>query len=111
VTAATEEPDPYLALRSVFADMFERLAGDRVLAEVLPAGTVPGATDAMQRINELIGELLEAAKKDGRVRADATITDVRVLLGGCSAQLARFGDRDPALWRRYGELVLNALRP
>ena len=55
--------------------------------------------------------LLEAAKNDGRIRADATIMDVRVLLGGCSAQLARFGDRDPALWRRYGKFVLNALRP
>lgn len=111
VTTATAETDPYLALGSMFADMFERLAGDRVLVEVLPAGTVPGAADAMQRINELIGGLLEAAKADGRIRPDATIRDVRVLLGGCSAQLARFGDRDPEVWRRYGELVLNALRP
>jgi hypothetical protein len=36
---------------------------------------------------------------------------LRVMAGGCAKQLTAFGDRDPARWRRYGELIASALRP
>jgi hypothetical protein len=34
-----------------------------------------------------------------------------VLVGGFSRVLLDLGDRDPATWRRYTGLVLDALRP
>jgi hypothetical protein len=54
---------------------------------------------------------MERAKADGKIRADATLQDLTVLLGGCARQPARLGEHDPAAWRRYGGIVMNALRP
>jgi AcrR family transcriptional regulator len=108
--AAVAEPDPYTALGSALADVFERLADDRVIAELLPTGTVPGADDTLQHTMELFGDLLEAGKATGQIRPDATVQDIRVLLGGCATQLTKLGDRTPATWHRYGRLILNALR-
>lgn len=58
-----------------------------------------------------LSELMDAAKPTGMVRDDATIVDLRVVLCGMAVQLIRIAERDPALWRRYGELTLRALRP
>jgi AcrR family transcriptional regulator len=110
VVAAVAEPDPYTALGSALADIFERLADDRVIAELLPAGAVPGTDDTVQHTMELLGELLEAGKTTGQIRPDASVQDLRVLLGGCATQLTKLGDRSPAAWHRYGGLILNALR-
>ena len=41
----------------------------------------------------------------------ATVTDLKVLAGGCAKQLASMGVADPAQWRHYGDLTLAALRP
>ncbi|MFI6547162.1 hypothetical protein ACIBO9_28330 [Streptomyces prunicolor] len=63
------------------------------------------------RVGELLGTLLESAKAHGAIRSDATVADIRILAGGCARQLARTGIADPEEWRRYGELVMSALRP
>ncbi|MFD5863138.1 SbtR family transcriptional regulator [Streptomyces chartreusis] len=55
--------------------------------------------------------LMNEAKAAGRVRPDASPLDLRVVLCGMCLQLIRLEERDPALWRRYGELTLRALRP
>ncbi|WP_405539320.1 TetR/AcrR family transcriptional regulator [Streptomyces sp. NBC_00075] len=109
--AATREPEPGPALGELLGDVFERLAQDRILAEVIPRGAVPGAEQSMQRMVALMGVLLAAAKAEGRIRSDATSEDLSILIAGCAHQLRRLHPRDPAQWRRYGELVLNALRP
>jgi hypothetical protein len=54
---------------------------------------------------------MESAKAAGGIRADATRLDLRVMLCGTVVQLIRIAEREPALWRRYGELTLRALRP
>jgi len=55
--------------------------------------------------------LMDEAKAAGRIRADAGPLDLRVVLCGMCLQLVNLAERDPALWRRYGELTLRALRP
>ena len=110
VADALTEPGPYEALRTLLRDVFERLCRDRVLADVLPTG----GTEAEARVRrpfELIERLLTAARADDRMRDDVTSQDIRVLLGGCARQLALLGVRDPVSWRRYADLVVNALRP
>ena len=108
IAAAAREPDAFTALSDLLGDMAERLAGDRVLAAVLPKG---------DRLTEDTGpaedlaRVIAAAQRQGRLRADVSIEDVRVLLGGCSRVLIERGIHDPAQWRRYAGLVLNALRP
>ncbi|MDN3354367.1 TetR/AcrR family transcriptional regulator [Actinomadura sp. DC4] len=106
VAAAAEESDAFTALRELLGDMSERLAGDRVLAAVLPTDDqwIEGLTEQFSRI-------VDAARRQGRLRSDATIQDIRILLGGSSRALIEQGIHDPAQWRRYANLVLNALRP
>ena len=63
------------------------------------------------RILDLIGQLVAAARSSGKIRPDAGELDIRVLLCGVVRQLIVLDERDPAVWRRYADLVLNALRP
>ena len=65
---------------------------------------------AGSRALELIDGILDAAKAQGLIRPDVTAQDLRILLGGCTRQLTAMNNRDPILWRRFGEFVLNALR-
>ena len=44
------------------------------------------------------------------MRADAAPADLKVLLSGIGRALAAAGERDPAVWRRYVGLVVDALR-
>jgi AcrR family transcriptional regulator len=104
---AFADPDPYRALHTYVLDLFESLAGDRLLADALSEATLVSTV----HIVDLLTSLVEAAKPTGRVRADAGEMDVRVLICGAVLQLMAVGGRDPEVWRRYGELVLNALRP
>jgi MFS family permease len=83
---------------------------DRLLVDALAQGVIsaPGfSPDTTGRI----ADMMERAKADGKIRADATLQDLTVLLGGCATQPARLGEHDPAAWRRYGGIVMNALRP
>lgn len=107
VSEALAEPDAGQALAMLLPDMFEMLAGNRLLAEVMYEHASSGGT----RVLDLMGVLLESARTQGAVRLDATVADLRILAGGCAKQLAHMGIADPAEWRRYGELVLAALRP
>lgn len=58
------------------------------------------------------GEALLVSQKAGRVRADLTVEDIRViaLMLGAPSRTAAVGDRD-ALSRRTLALVLDAVRP
>ncbi|WP_205650313.1 TetR/AcrR family transcriptional regulator [Actinoplanes solisilvae] len=103
---ALEGDDPYAELVSYLPHLFEVLAADRVLADAFFAGELPQAAELL----DLIGELLERAKAFGPIRPDAGRTDVRVILCGAVRQLITLDERDPASWRRYAGLVLNAFR-
>ncbi|MFF5084017.1 TetR/AcrR family transcriptional regulator [Actinoplanes sp. NPDC000266] len=104
--AALEGEDAYGELCSYVPDMFAALAADRVLADALFDGQIGPATMILAQV----GELLERAARDGPVRPDAGEADVRVVLCGAVRQLIALGEHDPAVWRRYADMVLNAFR-
>ncbi len=104
---ALELPDPYERFRAFVLRLFETLAGDRLLSEALATAEFRDDSDLLTRLSDL----MQAAKATGQVGADATVCDLRVVLCGVTLQLMRTAERDPALWRRYGELTLKALRP
>jgi AcrR family transcriptional regulator len=108
--AAESGPDAHRALDAALGDIFERLADDRVLVDALAHGVI-SAPGPSPDTGGRIADMMERAKADGKIRADATLQDLTVLLGGCARQLARLGEHDPAAWRRYGGIVMNALRP
>src|SRR5215472_12077947 len=109
--AAAGQPATPETLRLLLCDIFERLACERVLAEVLPKEVIPGTRAIMEHVMTHLDRVVETQKAAGHLRPDATAHDLRVMVGGCARQLTALGDRDPARWRRYGELIANALRP
>lgn len=104
---ALVEPNADRALRDYIVDLFGTLAHNRLLADVL----AEGATVSSTRILDLLADLLTTARTSGYIRPDVTVTDLRVLLCGAILQLIRIDIRHETAWRRYGELVVNALRP
>jgi AcrR family transcriptional regulator len=86
--------------------LFDTLAGDRGLATALFEGRLPAAG----RLIESLGELLRGAAAAGQARADSDELDVRVVLCGAIRQLIVLQEYDPAIWRRYALMVLNAFR-
>lgn len=104
---ALRQADPSQAFSDYVLRLFEGLAGDRLLSEVLAGAGFRSVSGLLSQLSDL----MESAKADGSVRADATVVDLRVVLCGMAVQLIRIDESDPALWRRYGELALRALRP
>ncbi|MFB7493463.1 TetR/AcrR family transcriptional regulator [Streptomyces sp. NPDC056161] len=104
---ALAEADPARAFEAYVRLLFETLAGDRLLSEVLAEGRSAHTGPLLDR---LVG-LMTEAKAAGLVRADVTLLDLRVVLCGMTLQLLALAERDPALWRRYGDMTLRSLRP
>jgi AcrR family transcriptional regulator len=104
---ALAQPDPCQAFGDYVLRLFEGLAHDRLLSEALADEGFSSTSGLLATLSDL----MESAKAAGGVRADATVLDLRVVLCGTVVQLIRVAEREPALWRRYGELTLRALRP
>lgn len=108
-TAPTlSQTEPERAFDTYVILLFENLARDRLLSEALADGRpAPYIRPLLDRLSALMDE----AKTAGRLRPDANPLDLRVVLCGMCLQLVNLAERDPALWRRYGGLTLQALRP
>lgn len=104
--SALREADPYEAFHLYVLELFDALARDRLLAERLADATSPAAASVL----ETLVRAMERARAAGKLREDVTEMDLRVVLCGTALQLVRLTERDPATWRRYGDIVLAALR-
>jgi AcrR family transcriptional regulator len=107
-----DHPDPWAALIELVEDGAARQCVDRSLASALHAGVaadlLAGPRASMWGA---IDELMVRAKEQGAIRPDVTAADLRVLWIGVARVLAADGVDDPAAWRRYCRLALDALRP
>ncbi|MDG4809049.1 helix-turn-helix domain containing protein [Micromonospora sp. WMMD1120] len=104
--AALAADDAYRALVAYVPDLLDTLRRDRGLATAfLQARLVPAA-----RLVDLIGRLVEAARVAGPLHPDAGALDVRIVLCGVVRQLIVLDEREPAVWRRYADVILAALR-
>ena len=54
--------------------------------------------------------LMARAQAEGADAPGRRQPDVKVLFAGTAQMLRAEGNRDPAVWRRYAELVANAMR-
>ncbi|WP_405177681.1 TetR/AcrR family transcriptional regulator [Nocardia sp. NBC_01377] len=103
--AATD--DAFAALRVLLRDLSDKLAADRSFAETLPHTQRPSDRD---QASHHFARMIAAAQRQGALRPDVTVLDIHVLVGGYARVLLDLDIRDPAQWRRYSELVLDALR-
>ena len=102
--------DGWSALHTLLAEKAAEQCGDRSLASALADIAPDLLAEARRRVWGAVGELMARAQAEGAMRADATTEDLRVLWGGATRMLAADRVDDPAAWRRYAGLVLDALR-
>jgi len=109
--AAAERPDAWEAFVDLLVDSAERQAGDCTFSAGLAhESTLPEVAQAHAAMHEAMNALMACAQAEGRMREGVTSQDVKVLFAGVSQMLRADGNRDPATWRRYAELVANAVR-
>jgi AcrR family transcriptional regulator len=106
-----DEPDAWAALRDLLGESAIKQSVDRTLCGAFTAGVASDLLrEARQRMWGAVQELMDRAKAQGTMRADASAADLRVLWAGTARMLAADGVEDPAVWRRYAGLALDALR-
>jgi AcrR family transcriptional regulator len=107
VEAALDSPGgPWAALNALLWAIAERQAGDDVLAEAMACVSEdPGVREAMAATMHSLEALIAAAKAGGRLRADATALDLRLLFAATRAARALNSEA----WRRMLELGIDAL--
>jgi AcrR family transcriptional regulator len=107
---ALGEEDAGAAFRSVLVTIAETHPKDRVMLEALRlSDAVPELAAARAETSAALDRLIARAKRQGRMRRDATADDVRVLFSGLTHTLTPEQRRDPKVWRRYANLIADAL--
>ena len=111
IVAALEEEDPGEAMRDVL-----KAAAARTSALSFPPGVyLPGRhaelDQVKDRVKKRMAKLFRAAQKAGEVRPDAKVDELFVLFGGTCRALADSGQKNPKVWRRHADLVVDAFRP
>jgi AcrR family transcriptional regulator len=98
--------DAWPALVELIWHFATRQAEDDVVAEAMSCVLVePGVEAARARTNDALAALMDAARAEGRLRADATVTDLRLVFAG-----ARAAEKvEPGGWHRLVELGVDAL--
>jgi AcrR family transcriptional regulator len=108
VEAALGDPGgPWEALVTLLWAIAGRQACDDVLGEAMvTVSEHPEVLEAVAATMRSLETLLDAAKAEGRLRADATALDLRLLFAATRA--AR--ELDAEAWRRMLDLGIDALR-
>jgi AcrR family transcriptional regulator len=111
VTRALGAQDAGRAFERVIVLIAERQADDCAVAGSLAADIhLPELDAARATTTAALATLIDRAQAQGALRPDATAEELRVLFTGISHVLRTADERDPAVWRRYGLLVADALR-
>jgi AcrR family transcriptional regulator len=109
---ALERDDPWEAFLDVMWFGGSKTAGDRGFSEILAASpnsmaprTCPGEADLVVTV----GELMRRCQEAGKMRPDALISDIPLLM--CGVGNASGMDHPcPDAWRRHLGIVLDGLR-
>jgi AcrR family transcriptional regulator len=111
ITAAAEEADRregdrWTALTEMLRSLVEAQRSDYTMLEArMQVADHPDVVEAVARVTQAQERLLAAARAEGRLRADATTLDLRLLFAATRA--AR--NVEPLYWPRMLELMIDAL--
>ena len=103
--------DPWEAFTRALWFGAEKTAGDRAFTEIMaaqqkwPARTCPGKEDLLVTV----GELMERCKAAGRMRQDAMVEDIGLLMCGVGSA-SQMEHPVPDAWRRHLAIMLDGLR-
>jgi AcrR family transcriptional regulator len=104
---ALDHEDGWTGFAELIWSAAERNAADRSLCEVMSARDKSDVVEECG-LAAMTGDLMERAKAQGTMRADAGPADVPVMMIGVSAVMQTLPGE--AHWRRYIELMLDGLR-
>ena len=104
--ALTDPSGPWAALISILHKYAERQAGDDVVGEAVAClSAEPDVILAHATTDAALERLLAAARREGRLRADATTEDLRLIFAATRAAL----QLEPGTWQRMLELGIDSL--
>jgi AcrR family transcriptional regulator len=105
-----ELDDPWEAFTRTMWFGGEKTAGDRAFSEILAApGFSPTTSEAKEELSALVGEMMRRCIASGRMRPDAIVEDIPLLMcgvGSASGMPHPYGDA----WRRHLAILLDGLR-
>jgi AcrR family transcriptional regulator len=111
--ALAERGDPWDVFAAAIWRAAEPAAADVAWCEIV-AGDATSATDGplrgQERLAAATAALIERAQAAGRMRADATVQDVRGIMCGLGHVAAAQRTGVPLDWRRYLEIAMDGLR-
>ena len=108
---AGERPDAWEGFVELLLDSAERQARDcSFSAGLAHESALPDVAAEREAMHAAIDALMARAQAEGKMRPGVTSQDVKILFGGTAQMLRAAGNRDPADWRRYAELVANDVR-
>jgi AcrR family transcriptional regulator len=109
--ALLEHDDPWEAFLQVMWFGAEKTAGDRAFSEILGAArsTLPTECPSKEALTATVAELMQRSIAAGKMRPDAMIDDIPLLMCGIGSASAMAHPR-PEAWRRHLGIVLDGLR-
>ncbi len=111
IQRAASHADGWTGLRLFLESALELQARDRGLKEIL-ANRRHGRGRVDQRrqhLTRVIEGILDRAKQQGRLRPDVTVGDIAMIMWGSGGIVDMTAGVAPDLWRRYLDLILDAL--
>jgi AcrR family transcriptional regulator len=108
---ALAEPDAWVALTAYLTSICELCSRDRALADLLTTDAVRTPELDMLRAVPVANmqRLITRAKRQGALRRDFRVQDIRLILKGNAGLLERTREQ-PDAWRRHLAYVLDGLR-
>ena len=104
--------EPWTALRTFMEQACGQQSSDRALKQIMVKSDrhLERVDQIQSQLTPIIGELVERAKAEGQLRADAEVSDIPVLMMmiGTASEYVR--DAKPEAWRRYFALVIDGWR-
>jgi AcrR family transcriptional regulator len=109
---ALAHPDPWQGFVDFVMEMTGDLAENRGLYEVIMLGSHSSGPIETARggLLPFLDALIRRAQESGQLRAEVTPSDIPVIQHMLSAATQFTQGKQPEIWRRYTEIVLNGLR-
>ena len=108
---ALESDDPGKAFRQALRNAAARASDLSFPAGIYWPGKSPELDEVKARTKKHMAKLVNKAKKAGAIRKDAKVDEIWILFGGVCRTLGDNGEKDPKVWRRHTDLVVDAFRP
>ncbi|SDO47386.1 DNA-binding transcriptional regulator, AcrR family [Nakamurella panacisegetis] len=110
--AAAASPDPWEGLVGFLRNAVLAQARDQGLRQVMHSYQHGAARVAQSRarLTAPIVRLIDAAKTQGRLRADFELTDFPVVMGMVGFVAQHICTAAPEIWQRYLEILIDGLR-